>query len=63
MLGRHFTYYTQGVPQGFLTSPLLFNLITLSLIDELKEGGITCCLFADDIAVICNGIKEVDPAH
>lgn len=40
---------SNGVPQGLTSSPLLFNIFSLSLIDSLAKEGCKLLLYADDI--------------
>jgi hypothetical protein len=43
-----------GVPQGLTSSPLLFNIFALTLIEELGNKTNTTLLYADDIIGINN---------
>ena len=43
----------QGVLQGSLISPILFNLYINDLIEELSKIGYDVLGYADDIAVLC----------
>ena len=46
----------EGVPQGTVLSPLLFNVALTEIADLLDDvPGITC-LYADDLAILCTGV-------
>ena len=49
-----------GVPQGSVSSPLLYNIYT-KLVESVLDGlGVSCLCFADDIVIYCtrNNINE-----
>lgn len=35
-LGNAYAYTTQGVPQGLITSPILFNIVANELLRKLR---------------------------
>ena len=50
----------RGVLQGYITSPILFNLFLNELIVILSQNSFEVLAYADDIAVICKNEKELD---
>jgi len=50
----------KGVPQGNITSPLLFNIATESLIEELERKGIKTYMYADDTALLCKDRQQLN---
>jgi hypothetical protein len=56
-MGTAYTYTSQGVPQGLISSPELFNIVPMELLSELKGGRLSPFMFADDLAVLCGNFK------
>ena len=50
---------TTGVPQGGVLSPTLFNLYINSMLITLANNNIQTLAFADDIAFIADGDKQL----
>jgi hypothetical protein len=50
-----YKFINAGVPQGTLTSPILFNILINSLPDILNIEGIRIKLFADDVIIWISG--------
>ena len=51
----------QGVPQGSLISPFLFNLFINNMIEKLNSLiGITCLGYADDIGALTLSRRDAD---
>ncbi len=61
-LGKESIRCTNGVPQGMCTSPLLFNIITDSLLKKLNYLDVESIMFADDLAIIANSWSELNKA-
>jgi hypothetical protein len=51
-----------GVPQGAVLSPTLFNLYINSMLEKLREKGITALAFADDVALVAKGERKMAEA-
>ena len=57
-LGSDFRYSYQGLPQGGVLSPLLYNLYVAQICKGVPKS-VTVSMFADDIAVYCSrGSRE-----
>ena len=48
-----------GVLQGSLISPMLFNLYINDLIKELNENSYEILAYADDLCILCEGINQL----
>ena len=46
---------SSGVPQGLISSPLLFNIYVEPLLEELESAGLFSRMYADDAVSVCNG--------
>lgn len=58
-LGYHETKTYTGVPQGLITSPILFNLILDNLVKYLKDCNTFTSSFADDMLSLANSINGI----
>lgn len=56
-LGGKKCHTETGVPQGLMSSPILFNVFVEDLLDKLDQFGITTLAYADDFALI---LKDKD---
>lgn len=53
---------SQGVPQGSVLSPLLFNIVMAGLPSALPKGdtiAVNCAIYADDVALWCTGPTRI----
>lgn len=50
-------YTERGVPQGFLSSPMLFNVYIEELAEQLEKLGLKAFFYADDIAILAKNKK------
>ena len=57
--GEHMVTTSSGVPQGLISSPLLFNIYVEPLLEELESAGLFSRMYADDAVSVCNGQTEV----
>ena len=60
VIGDEEVITNKGVPQGNLTSPLLFNIATEDLIEEMQKIDVNIFMYADDTALICRNRKELE---
>jgi Reverse transcriptase (RNA-dependent DNA polymerase) len=51
-----------GIPQGLLTSPMLFNIYMEPLINSLTEQGLIVIAYADDIALVLKDKSDLNKA-
>lgn len=53
----------KGVPQGMMTSPMLFNVFMESLLERLTSDKTRVLAYADDIAIACEDLDSLMKAH
>ena len=58
-LGEHGCKPTNGVPQGFTTSPACFDIYIEPLIIELSNAGIGCLAYADDLVLVADDESQL----
>jgi hypothetical protein len=51
-----------GVLEGSLISPMLFNLFTYHLVEELDKNCFEVLASADDLAFVCKNMEELEKA-
>lgn len=61
-LGNKTCKTERGVPQGLMTSPMLFNIYIETLIDELTQAQIITLAYADDIVLVIENERGIKPA-
>ena len=58
-MGIFFKQVNNGVLQGSLISPMLFNLYINDLIKELNQNSYEILAYADDLCILCEGINQL----
>lgn len=53
---------SRGLPQGAVSSPLLWSLFMNDIFDEVRSEGVHCLAFADDVAIWAEG-DPGNPTH
>lgn len=51
-------HFKNGVLQGGVLSPMIFNLYLDDLIQYLEDRGFKCFAFADDLGIRCRSVRE-----
>lgn len=57
--GNYYSHQRNGVAQGSTLSPALFAIYTTPLISSLKNEGIWCQFYADDLIIMCNDVRSL----
>jgi hypothetical protein len=50
---------SRGVPQGMISSPMLFNIYSEEILDELCTENVFVRMYADDLLVIVEGSRNL----
>ena len=61
-IGNFKTETSRGVPQGCLTSPLLFNIYIDDIVNKIGSTGAKLLFYADDGIIIAEDIKMMGKA-